>query len=148
MTEEGHDEKRQDSSGACHTGVRSTVNPGCPRGTSVRAASRAQAVLTTIRPVVIEWFAIIHPRVGQRETVYAQLLNVKTPVQGAQLSARVLLGKKLLAWKTGTVTNAHGKASAKFRVPKSWRGKKLLVPVGLKYKGKVYVGQHALLVKS
>jgi hypothetical protein len=102
-------------------------------------------------PVVATYFSNLSPRVGQTETVTAQFYmyqKSKKPqyVPGAHLTVSLQLGKKVLRIVKGTTTNKHGKAFARFTVPKAAAGKMLWAYTKLLYKGAQYGGSNRVKV--
>lgn len=104
------------------------------------ASAQAPHGTHPISPVVVERLALIHPHPGQRDTVYARLLNGMAPVRGARLTARLVVRGRTLATVRGTATNRHGEAQARFRVPAAAAGRKLHVVVHLRYRTQVFTG--------
>jgi hypothetical protein len=111
-------------------------------------ASAADRQASVPSPVVIERFSAPHPRVGQRETVYVQALDRNKPVIGAQVTTRVLLGKRTLLTMTGSRTNHTGRAQASFTIPSVAKGKSLRVVVTVLYKGYRFPGSDDLHVRG
>lgn len=97
-------------------------------------------------PSVFEWFSNQHPKAGQRDTVYAELIQGKKGIPGAALMVTVLRGKKVALRVHGTKTDKHGKAHASFVVPKSAGGMSLLVFVSLQQGRQSILGRATLLV--
>lgn len=115
-------------------------------GTIDAHAATAQRASSSFSPVVIERFSLPSPKVGQEETVYAQLLNHDKPVKGARLVATVYTGKHRLAVVHGSTTDAKGQAEAQFRIPSSARGSSLRVTVALTHRQYTIHGRDDLRV--
>ncbi len=119
-----------------------------PRSGPALAASAHHRVAVPFAPVVVEWFSTTHPRVDQREVVFARLLNNNKPVRGARLSATVRINKAVIARMTGGTTNHKGMAQATFKVPAAARGRLVTVTVSFRYRGHTYIGRNDLKVRS
>ena len=113
---------------------------GAASAPAVNAAPihRSQMVLAT-------WFSNTKPKVGKKEAVYVQFFSGHTKFAGASLSVTIT-GLKPALHLRGNKTNKQGMAWARFTVPGSARGHRLLAHTTVSYKGKRYTGMNQVTV--
>ena len=104
-------------------------------------------------PVVATFFSNLAPRVGQRETVSVQFYLYQRPkrpqyVSGARLAVSLQVGKQVVMTVGGTTTDAQGRASAHFTVPKEAAGRWLWAFSQLSYRGKRYGGSNRVKISD
>lgn len=95
---------------------------------------------------LMEWFSPQHANAGQSVTVFARAWIGNRPIAGAQLTALVIDGHRVLARVRGGQTGQSGQTQTVFKIPASVHHTTLTVYVTLSLNGRYLGGRNQLTV--